>query len=92
MAHYIQYSNEHLHIIDEDGTETCYLSRNWTRCTAGTGHSVKDASGETAFNATGYYDGEEWRFWTDDERELFAHRVKGEDDLDYLQLADGTLL
>lgn len=29
VASVIQYNNEHVHVIDTDGTESCYRSRAW---------------------------------------------------------------
>jgi hypothetical protein len=66
MTHYyIQYSDEHVHIIDET-TETCFLSRNWSRCTAGRGHTLADADGECDAD-TAYWDGDQWRYWHEEE-------------------------
>jgi hypothetical protein len=52
----IVYSSEHVHIY-EDGEETCYLSRNWSTCTAGTNHKSEHFD---EVEDPRYYNGNEW--------------------------------
>ena len=56
----INYSKEHVHILSRSGGETCHLSRNWNRCTAGTEHSLADATTIRKREDALYYDGDEW--------------------------------
>lgn len=52
----IEYSNEHIHVLYRD-KEQCFLSRNWSRCTAGLEHELKDF--DTVHSAA-YHDGDRW--------------------------------
>jgi hypothetical protein len=57
----INYSDEHIHILSRANGETCHLSRNWNRCTAGTDHQLKDADPIRKREDALYHDGNEWR-------------------------------
>jgi hypothetical protein len=74
VACFIQYSSEHIHVIETDGTERCYLARNWNRCTADKNHKAEDSDGECVIAETAYYDGNEWRFWNGEE---FVEKIEG---------------
>lgn len=60
MAHInykvVRYSNEHIHVVTRN-TDTCYLSRNWSRCTAAT-HVFARCSSKSKDRS--YYNGNDW--------------------------------
>ena len=78
----VTYSNEHIHVceLDEAGKvieDTCYLSRNWNRCTAPdlTKLTAKDFDADDIPDTADdfkYYDGNDWvnvapsEFWEGD--------------------------
>lgn len=55
----IRYSPEHVHIVTKNHNR-CFLSRNWSRCTAGSSLRLKDIPLHERSRDRSYYNGNAW--------------------------------